>query len=244
MGMVGAAIKATGMRGGGLLAGAAVAGAGLYGAKKLHDAGVNGKVSLGVGAGSVIGGGILAAGGFRSAGKILDMAASQRTSSMLAKQAMRNARKATPFKGLGGIGLATAAAGGGYGYYQSKQGNYGKAAIGMGVGVGGLVLGGKSLSKGIGYARKAADQRQAILTIAETVPKGRGGRMSSAVVAGAGKRAARSVSSGGRRAVSALPTGATRGAVSTGASGVTAAGIAAYRNQPTRARGIFGSLFS
>jgi hypothetical protein len=232
------------MRGGGLLAGAAVAGAGLYGAKKLHDAGVNGKVSLGVGAGSVIGGGILAAGGFRSAGKILDMAAAQRTTKMLAKDAMRNARKAKSFKGLGGVGLATAAAGGGYGYYQSKQGNYGKAAIGMGVGVGGLVLGGKSLSKGINHARLAADSRFAMTRIAEVSTKGNNGRISSAVVAGAGKRAARAVSSGGRRAVSALPTGPMRGAVSTGASGVTAAGIAAYRNQPTRARGIFGSLFS
>ena len=182
--------------------------------------------------------------GFGAAAGVLDLAAAQRTTNILAKSARRNALKAKPLKGLGGMGLGAAAVGGGYGYYQSKQGNYGQAAMGIGAGIGGMVLGGKSLSKGIGYARKAADARQAMLTIADTVPKMSGGKMSSAAVAGAAKRTARAVSSGGRRSVSQLPTGPSRGAVSSGPSGVTAAGIAAYRNQPSSSRGILGGLFS
>jgi hypothetical protein len=181
--------------------------------------------------------------GFGAAAGVLDMAAAQRTTNMLGKAARSNARKAAPLKGLGGMGLGAAAVGGGYGYYQSKQGNYGQAAMGIGAGIGGLVLGGKSLSKGMGFARKAADARHAMATVADIAPKARGGKISSAAVAGSAKRTARAVTSSGRRSVSELPTGPSRGAVSSGPSGVTAAGIAAYRNQPSRG-GILGSLFS
>jgi hypothetical protein len=155
---------------------------------------------------------------------------------MLGKSARSYARKATPLKGLGGMGLGAAAVGGGYGYYQSKQGNYGQAAMGIGAGIGGLVLGGKSLSKGIGFARKAADARHAMATIADVAPMGRGGRISSAAVAGSAKRTARAVTSAGRRSVSELPTGPSRG--------VTQAGLEAYRNQPSTSRGILGGIFS
>lgn len=181
--------------------------------------------------------------GFRGAAGILDLAAAQRTNNILARSARRNSAIATPLKGLGGIGLGAAAIGGGYGYYQSKQGNYSQAAVGIGAGIGGLVLGGKSLSKGIGYARKAADARQAMLTVAETVT-GSGGSASRASMARSGKRVARAVSSGGRRSVTELPTGPSRAAVGSDSSQVTAAGIAAYRNQSPRSSGILGGLFS
>jgi hypothetical protein len=174
--------------------------------------------------------------GFGSASRVLDMAAAQRTTNMLGKSARSYARKATPLKGLGGMGLGAAAVGGGYGYYQSKQGNYGQAAMGIGAGIGGLVLGGKSLSKGIGFARKAADARFAMGQIAEVAPRMSSGRISSAAVAGSAKRTARAVTSSGRRSISELPTGPSRG--------VTQAGLEAYRNQPPTSRGILGGIFS
>jgi hypothetical protein len=65
---------------------------------------------------------------------------------------------------------------------------------------------------------------------------GRGGRISSAAVAGSAKRTARAVTSAGRRSVSELPTGPSRG--------VTQAGLEAYRNQPSTSRGILGGIFS
>jgi hypothetical protein len=182
--------------------------------------------------------------GFGSASRVLDMAAAHRTTNMLGKAARSHARKAAPLKGLGGIGLGAAAVGGGYGYYQSKQGNYSQAAMGIGAGIGGLVLGGKSLSKGIGFARKAADARFAMGQVAEVAPRMSSGRISSAAVAGSAKRTARAVASSGRRSVSQLPTGPSRGAVSSGSSGVTAEGILAYRNQAPRGGILGGGIFS
>ena len=155
---------------------------------------------------------------------------------MLGKAARSHARKAAPLKGLGGMGLGAAAIGGGYGYYQSKQGDYGQAALGVGAGIGGLVLGGKSLSMGMKFARKAADARFAMGQIAEVAPRMSSGKISTASVAQSGRRAARAVTSAGRRSVSELPTGPSRG--------VTQAGLEAYQNQPSTSRGILGGLFS
>jgi hypothetical protein len=174
--------------------------------------------------------------GFGSASRVLDLAAAQRTTNMLGKAARSHARKAAPLKGLGGMGLGAAAIGGGYGYYQSKQGDYGQAALGVGAGIGGLVLGGKSLSMGMKFARKAADARFAMGQIAEVAPRMSNGKISTASVAQSGRRAARAVTSAGRRSVSELPTGPSRG--------VTQAGLEAYQNQPSTSRGILGGLFS
>ena len=200
--MVGSVIKAGGMSTGGVLAGAAIAGAGLYGAKKLHDMGAN-KTVTGVTAGaSLLAGGIMAGGGIRSAGKILNTAAGQRATKLMVKSAGRNALKAKSFKGLGKVGAAVGVGGGVYGGYQYSQGNYGKAALGGAVAMGGLGLGTASYMNGRRYAKTAISHAETAAKVAEVTGKGaKGGKASAKVLATAGRRHSRAVSSGAGRAV-------------------------------------------
>jgi hypothetical protein len=211
MGMVGSVMKAGGRGTGGLLAGLGIAAGGLYGAKKLNDMGASGAVS-GVTAGTgILAGGIMAGGGIRSAGKILNNAGLQRAQKVMTKSAGRNALKSNAFKGLGKVGIAAGVAGGGYGYYQSKQGNYGKAALGGTVALGGLAMGGKSYMKGARYARTSISHGTAASVAEELMTKAKGGKVAGKALARTGKRNSQAVASGAGQAVAALPGGPSKG---------------------------------
>jgi len=212
MSMVGSVIKAGGRGTGGVLAGLGIAAGGVYGGKKLNDMGTNGYVSGGTAALGVVGGGVAAFGGLRSAGKILNTAAGQRATKMMVKSAGRNAFKGNALKGLGKVGIAAGVGGVAYGGYQGSQGNYGKAALGGAVAIGGFGLGGKSYMAGRRYARKAISHGEAASNVAEVTGKGaKGGKVSGKALAGTGKRHSASVASGAGQAVAELPTGPTRG---------------------------------
>ena len=209
MGMVGSVIKAGGRGTGGVLAGLGIAAGGVYGAKKLNDMGTNGYVSGGTAAAGIVGGGVAAFGGLRSASKILNTAAGQRATKMMVKSAGRNAFKGNAMKE---VGIAAGVGGVAYGGYQGSQGNYGKAALGGAVAIGGFGLGGKAYMAGRRYARTAISHGEAASNVAEVTGKGaKGGKVSGKALARTGKRHSAAVASGAGQTVTALPGGPSRG---------------------------------
>lgn len=210
--MVGSVIKAGGRGTGGVLAGLGIAAGGVYGAKKLNDMGTNGYVSGGTAAAGIVGGGVAAFGGLRSAGKILNTAAGNRATKMMIKSAGKNAFKGNALKGIGKVGMAAGVGGIAYGGYQGSQGNYGKAALGGAVAIGGFGLGGKAYMAGRRYAKTAIDHGKAAASVAEVTGKGaKGGKVSGKALAVTGKKHSAAVASGAGEVVTELPTGPSRG---------------------------------